>query len=364
MFLTVVSFVLVMSVIVFVHELGHFLVAKRNGIIVDEFGFGYPPRLLKIGEKDGTEYTINWIPFGGFTRMRGEDDPTERGSFAAASKWARASTLLAGAGMNFLLGIILFAILIMATGVPDTSRPGAEITGVVPDSPAEQAGLLVGDRIVAADSVQIVTLEDLQQYTNAHLGEPVTFEVERPSADGSETAVQLTATARTEYPSDQGPLGVMIGEAVRPAKIWEAAWGGVQTTWDIIALTVSIPATLIREGKPISDAGFLGPVGIAVTTGDVVRSAVTVNSALPVIRFMALLSVALGFTNLLPIPALDGGRLLFVLFEAIRRKRVAPAQEGLVHLLGFGLLLVLVGIVTVREITSLVMGTFPTMIAH
>ena len=114
MVLNVVMGVLVLGILVFVHELGHFIVAKRNHIIVDEFGFGFPPRLLKLGERDGTEYTINAIPFGGFVRMRGEDDPSEPGSFAAAPKRARAATLLAGAGMNFLVAILLFYIVLGA----------------------------------------------------------------------------------------------------------------------------------------------------------------------------------------------------------------------------------------------------------
>jgi regulator of sigma E protease len=121
-------------------------------------------------------------------------------------------------------------------------------------------------------------------------------------------------------------------------------------------MTLQIPATLIRERRPIGDAGLLGPVGIAAVTGDVVRSARTVD---PILQLVAALSVALGFTNLLPIPALDGGRLLFVLVEAIRRKRIEPAREGLVHLIGFGFALLLLGVVTVREIGQLLTDTFP-----
>jgi regulator of sigma E protease len=132
----------------------------------------------------------------------------------------------------------------------------------------------------------------------------------------------------------------------------------------VVYLTFQIPATMIREGRPISDAGFMGPVGIAATTGEVVRSAVAVSSVWPVLWFVGLLSIALGVTNLLPIPGLDGGRLLFVFVEAVRRKRIEPSQEGIVHLIGFGLLLLLVGVITVREVTALVNGTFPTLGTH
>jgi regulator of sigma E protease len=364
MILTVVSFLLVMSVVVFVHELGHFLAAKRNGIVVEEFGFGFPPRLIKLGERAGTVYSINAIPFGGFVRMRGEDDPSQPGSFASASKRARTLTLVAGAAMNFMLAIVLLAVLTVLTGVPDETRPGTLVKGIAAGSPAEQAGLQIDDRIVGADGTPLATMDELQRYTSSHTGRPVTYEVIRPGPSGEETTLKITMTPRTNPPAQQGALGIQIDVATRLPKAWEAAWSGIRTTGEVVYLTFQIPATLIREGRPISDAGFMGPVGIAATTGDVVRSAVAINSVRPVLWFIGLLSIALGVTNLLPIPGLDGGRLLFVFVEAVRRRRIEPSQEGIVHLVGFGLLLLLVSIVTVREITALVNGTFPTLGIH
>jgi regulator of sigma E protease len=364
MILTIVSFLLVMSVVVFVHELGHFLVAKRNGIFVEEFGFGYPPRLIKLGERNGTVYSINAIPFGGFVRMRGEADPSQPGSFAAASKRARTLTLVAGAAMNFLLAIVLLAVLTVLTGVPDETRSGTLVKGIAAGSPAEQAGLRIDDRIVGADGTPLATVDDLQRYTSSHTGRPVTYTVIRVGPSGEETTLKITMTPRTNPPAQQGALGIQIDLATRPPKAWEAAWSGVRMTGEVVYLTLQIPATLIREGRPISDAGFMGPVGIAATTGDVVRSAVAINSVRPLLWFIGLLSIALGVTNLLPVPGLDGGRLLFVFVEAVRRKRIEPSQEGIVHLVGFGLLLLLVSIVTVREVTALVNGTFPTLGIH
>ncbi len=355
--LTLVSFIVVMGVIVFVHELGHLLIAKRSKIVVEEFGFGYPPRLVKLFERNGTIYSLNWIPFGGFCRMKGEDDPSEPGSFAAASRWARASTLLAGPMMNFLLAIVLFAGLILTQGVTDASRPGAVVKEIAAGSPAESGGLQVGDRIIAVEGESVANISDLKTLTDARLGQPTRYRLVRTdAATKAEQTLELTLTPRVSPPAGQGALGVAIGVAVRRAAVWEAVWGGVRDVGNIIYMTFAIPANLIREGKPLGDAGFMGPVGIAVTTGDVVREAQASRTPSLVFYYLALLSTALGLTNLLPLPALDGGRLLFIAIEAIRRKRIEPAQEGLVHLIGFGLLLLLVGLLTIREVSALIGG--------
>ena len=168
-------------------------------------------------------------------------------------------------------------------------------------------------------------------------------------------------TPRVDPPPNEGALGVQIGVATRPTRAWEAAWAGVRQLGSIIYSTFAIPATLIREGRPIGDAGFMGPVGIAATTGEFVRYGLRTDSLQPILYFIAAISAALGLTNLLPLPALDGGRLLFLAIEVVRRRRIEPAREGMVHLVGFGLLLLLVGVLTVREIGSLINGTFPSL---
>lgn len=360
MLLTIVSFILVMGLVVFVHEFGHLIAAKRNGIIVDEFGFGYPPRLVKLFERNGTVYTINAIPFGGFAKMRGEDDPNEPGSFAAASRWARFITLAAGPLMNFALAIVLFAVLGLMQGTPDASKPGAVVKALVPGAPAALAGMQVNDRITEADGQALSAITDLQTYTASHLGQPVRYTIIRPSANGDQTVV-ITVTPRANPPQNEGALGIQIGTAMRPTTIWEAAWTGVREVGTIIYGTFAIPAMLIRQGKPIGEAGFMGPVGIAATTGQIVRLGMSTDSVQPILYFIAVISAALGLTNLLPIPALDGGRLFFLLIEMIRGRRIEPAREGMVHLIGFGLLLLLVGLLTVREVSSLINGTFPTI---
>jgi regulator of sigma E protease len=359
--ISIISFIIVMSILVFVHELGHFVVAKRNHIVVEEFAFGFPPRLIKLGERDGTVYAINAIPFGGYVRMRGEDDPSQPGSLAAASRWARTTTLLAGSFMNLLLAVLLFSILAMLTGVPDLSKAGAVVGGTAPNSPAAQAGLQAGDRIISANGSPVQAYTDLQRITSANLGRSVTYEVQR--ANGQ--TVQLQMVPRVRPPAGEGALGVAIAPPpLRPAKPWEAIAAGFQDMTTLVYLTFQIPATLLREGKPIGDAGFMGPVGIAAVTGQVVQSSIAMATIKPLLSFMAALSTALGITNLLPIPGLDGGRLLFVIVEAIRRKRIEPMQEGMVHLIGLGLLLILVAMLTVREVTALITGTFPQITVH
>lgn len=361
MLLTILSFILVMGVIVFVHELGHLLAAKRNKIVVEEFGLGYPPRLVKLFERDGTVYSLNAIPFGGFARMRGEDDPTEPGSFAAASRPARAITLLAGPGMNFVLAIMLFAALALIQGVPDTSRPATVAWEVIPDSAAAEAGVRAGDRFIAADGTPLDSNTALTRYTETRANQPVAYTIvrgEKPGRTGETLVLTITPRANAQ---GQGKLGVYLGAPLRAATAWDAASAGFSETWNIIYMTFSIPANLIREGKPLTDAGFMGPVGIAATTGDVVREARNQGSLVILIRFIAVLSTALGLTNLLPLPALDGGRLMFVVLETIRRRRIEPAREGMVHLIGFGLLLLLVTLLSVREIGALISGNFPTL---
>ncbi len=363
MLVTLGSFLVVISILVFVHELGHFLVAKRNKIVVEEFAFGFPPRLIKLGERGGTVYAINAIPFGGYVKLRGEDDPSQEGSFAAASKRARTAVLLAGVSMNFLLAVILFAVIALLNGMPDTSRPGVLIQEVVAGTPAAAAGLQPGDRIIRADDTPIRTTADLQSYTRSHVGQSITYTVvRRDPVSGAEQLLSVAAVPRPNPPEGQGALGIKIGVAMRPATLPEALWSGVRSTASVVIMTFMVPAALIREGRPIEDAGLMGPVGIAVTTGDVVRTAAANQTLQPILFFVALLSASVGLINLFPIPGLDGGRLIFVLLEAIRGRRIEPAREGLVHLIGFGLLLLLTGFLTLRDVTALITGTFPSIV--
>jgi regulator of sigma E protease len=441
MLITIVSFILVLGVLVFFHELGHYWVARRNGIVVEEFGMGYPPRLVKLFRYDGTDFTINLIPFGGFARMKGEDaTDMSPGSFNAASRKARAATLVAGPVMNALLAIILFAASFMAgfpavvghpsvTGVEANStaaaigiepndllieingqpvrvsaipdfdyeviqqvegdpalgvvtvlRDGAqvelplteavsqeqllagvsfvpvlstEIIAVSEESPALAAGLQADDLIYSVNDTVIGEHSPLNEVIGQHLGEEITLTVLR----GDEW-VTINVTPRVNPPEGQGSLGVQIGPASMLAKLplLSAVWEGVRSTTEYVLLVLQLPVMLLAGTIQPADAQLTGPVGIAQMVGGAVSATIDTGYWFPIWRLSAVLSAALAITNLLPLPALDGGRLLFILFEVVRGRRVNPEREGMIHMVGFMLLLGLLVLVTVRDITTAQQG--------
>lgn len=346
--MTIIAFVLVFSLLVFVHELGHFAVAKLTDIKVQEFGIGYPPRLLTIAERGGTEYTLNAIPFGGFVKMLGEEDPSDPESFAAKSKLTRASALLAGSFMNIVLAFVLF----LGIGLTGFDIPigSVAIVGVAPDSPAEAAGLQEGDTIVSIDGRTARNTYELGRYTRSKLGEEVALSIKR----GEETmAVRLTP--RPEPPVNEGPMGVMIqtvdvvGTDKLRYSLWEAVPMAGRMVVDVIG---AIFAGVVGMIQGVIAPDIRGPVGIAAATGEIARSGL-----LALTQFTAFLSIQLGILNLLPFPGLDGGRLAFIALEALRGgKRVAPEKEGFFHLVGLLILVGLLLIVSYRDIALLLSG--------
>lgn len=347
MWLTLVSFLVVLSILVFVHELGHFLVAKRSGIVVEEFGFGYPPRLGTLFRWRGTPVTLNAVPFGGFVRMRGEDGQEGPGSFASQSKKVRALTLLAGPAMNFLLALVFFT-LAFVLGWPEP-QAGARISEVVPDTPAERAGLRPGDIVLRADDQPIERLEDLTAYTDAHRGQEVTLTVRR-----HEEEILVRVVPRVNPPEGQGAMGISIGPVmgIRRSPLPEAVIKAVGATGRFVYFTLAVPAMILRGLIPASEARPIGPVGIAQLTGDAVQATFALGWWFPILQLLAILSAALAITNLLPLPALDGGRLLFIGIEVIRGRRVDPEREGAIHLIGFAFLLTLMLLITYQDIVS------------
>ncbi len=346
--MTIIAFLLVFSLMVFVHELGHFTVAKLTGIRVEEFGIGYPPRLLTIARRGDTEYTINAIPFGGFVRMLGEDDPSHPNSFAAKSKLARAGTLLAGSLMNIVLAFILFiGVGLIGFDIPIGS---VAIIGVAPGSPAAEAGLQEGDTILIIDGLTVRNTYELSRYTKERLGEAVTLSVKR----GEET-LPVHLTPRQEPPANEGAMGVIIqtvdivGADKLRYSLWEAIPMAGRMIVDVTAAIFSGVAGMIQG---VIAPNISGPIGIAAATGEIARSGL-----IALTQFTAFLSIQLAIFNLLPFPGLDGGRLAFIALEALRGgKRVTPEKEGFIHLVGLAILIGLMLIVSYQDIARLLSG--------
>jgi len=303
----------------------------------------------------GTQYSLNWLPVGGFTRMLGEEDPTAPDSFAAAPKRWRSAVLLAGPGFNLILACVIF-ILMFVAGVPEPQGLRVFIASVKPGSPADVAGLKLNDLVLAVNSQETKTTTEVSQITRANLGREITLSIER-----DRQPVELRATPRRaeEFdPATEGPLGITIGMTATQGwglkyyPLIEAVPLGVQATVGSIGVTILAPVAIIRGLIPLSVARPIGPVGIAQLAGAEVEASLRLGGFYPMLELAGLLSVALGLTNLLPLPALDGGRLLFILVEVIRRRRVDPKKETAVHLIGLAFLLMLMLVITLQDILN------------
>ncbi|MBI4498351.1 MAG: site-2 protease family protein [Chloroflexi bacterium] len=351
MLITVASFLLVLTALVLIHEAGHFVTAKLAGVTVQEFGIGFPPRLFGIRWR-GTDYTVNLVPLGGFVKLLGEEDPRERGSLASKSIPTRVLILAAGAGMNALLPIVLFTAGYM---IPrDDIRGPVTITEVMPDSPAARAGLQPGDRILRINDRPIENLQDVGANISLNLVKDTEIRVQREDR----TFVVARVVPRMVPPQGQGATGIAISmdpnQATRYTRqhpIWEAVPLGLRQTFDTLTLFKNGLMTAILNPNHTGPV-VVGPVGLAQATGDIARAGIP-----PLMEWAALLSMNLAIFNLLPIPMLDGGRIVFVLLEWARGgKRVPPEKEGLVHLAGFVLLMTFVAIVSFFDILRIVRG--------
>ncbi len=335
------------------HEFGHFWAARRNGIVVEEFGFGLPPKIWHLFDWEGTEFTLNLLPFGGFARMRGEDKPEGEGSFYQASTKARAVTLLAGPIMN-----ILFAVALLTVTYTISAPVGVRVQQVMPDTPAAQAGLQVGDVILAV----------LDQQGTQHLVPRSGLSgVLQPLAKASpfgETRLvvmrkgkELIVPVRPALEKDDVyRIGVYITGAASyftHVPPWTAFWQASRDLGGFIWATFTLPAKLLSKKVSPHDARLTGPVGIYKATDQIVsRQPTEKDKTFASLWVLSIISVALGVTNLLPLPALDGGRLAFVVLEWLRRgKRVPPDKEGFVHAMGMVVLLAFMVVVTYFDFT-------------
>lgn len=335
-------FILILGGLIFVHELGHYLIAVRLGVKVDEFGFGFPPRLAKLGEFNGTEITLNWIPFGGFVRPAGEDDPTVAGGLANAKPWVRLAVLAAGSTFNFILGYMVFTFG-FATGWPDAVR----VVDIAPDSPAAAANIQTDDLILSVNGDDIHSTSELAGIINRNLGQPITFVLQR---DAQTLTYELTP--RTEWPEGQGPVGIgMRWEVVAYPLPQALARAGEEVVY-IVRETLLLPVRFIAGQTQPGEARIVSPIGLAQISDSAVSASFEQAVLYPVLQLVALVSVALGLTNLLPIPALDGGRIVFVLIEMVRGKPIDIERERWVHAIGMMMLLGLMFLLVIQDIIN------------
>jgi regulator of sigma E protease len=354
MLLGIIFIIIFLSVFILIHELGHFLAAKKFGLLVEEFGFGLPPRIWgkKVGE---TLYSINALPFGGFVKIYGEDpsllerdkadaiQPKGKGeektlsdnrSFASIPVWRRAVIMVAGVFMNFLLGWLLVSI-IFNIGIPQAVL----IADVVQNSPAAEAGLRIGDKIMGFSGA-----DEFIEHVNERTGENVVLKIER---DGKEMEIQ--AVPRLNPPIGEGALGIAVSEIGLPKQnFFISAWQGLKTSLEIVAKVFVAIFTLIKSvfvGKASLEA-ITGPVGIVRITAQAGELGFVY-----VLQLLALISLNLVVINILPFPALDGGRLLFLLIEKIKGSPLPAKFERYANAVGFALLLILMAAITIKDIT-------------
>jgi len=380
-----VPFLTVLVALIVIHELGHFVAAKAFGIKVLEFGIGFPPRIKRAVWKRGeTEYTLNWLPIGGFVRLLGEEDPTDPRSLAAAPRWKRLTVLFAGVFMNVILAVVLLAVGFMVPRDRDLSL--AQISEVAAGSPASEAsitgemrdgsepaqGLQAGDIIMEVEGREIRNTNELIIANRRFLGETQHWVILRAGS-----TLEADVYARWHPPDGQGPTGIRVGPPVTCSGAeddgtptgcqllypftesvwywpWEAFPKGARSLVDILVLTSNEIRVRVGGGggAAVSEdqPAFTGPVGIADVTGQIIDE----QGWRALIEFAALLSLNLAIFNVLPLPMLDGGRIFFVLVEILRGgRRIAPEKEALVHLTGFAVLMAGVLVITYFDIARL-----------
>lgn len=352
MFLGVIFVIVFLSILILVHELGHFLTAKKFGLWVEEFGFGLPPKIIrkKIGE---TIYSFNALPFGGFVKIYGEDNLKENQSkersFIGLKIWQRATILFAGVFMNFLLGWLALSV-VFSIGLPQAIL----ITEVKENSPAAEIGLKAGDKIVEINGVKIFSNESFFgseqaiKIINENRGEEINLKIER---NGEKTPLDFSVTPRVSPPAGEGALGIGLVDAGLPKKnVLASFWEGLKTSLALVKIIVSALLGLIIKafvGKASLES-ITGPIGIVKLTAQ----AGTLGFVY-LFQLLALISINLAVINAFPFPALDGGRLLFLAIEKIKGSPVNQKFEKIVNAAGFAFLIFLMILITIKDIIRL-----------
>ncbi len=340
--MTLLIVIIVFGGMVFIHEFGHFLAARFFKIEVEEFGFGMPPKIMTLFKWKETEFTLNALPIGGFVRPKGENDPNVMDGLASANPWKRLAVLFAGPMMNLITAIVVTSIIIAMTGVGVEGK--VLIENVSAASPAQQAGIQANDILLAVNGQSVTTLDAARNLIRDAIDTPVTFDLVRNGQP-----VKLVATPLSSRPKDQGALGVGLSYPRRSATIGEIVSGGFMYTGIQAAGILYLPVGLIQGVIAPGEARLIGLKGIYDIFSQAVQRDVQTRqpasaetaagqAAVPaaeptnyILSLIAMLSVSLAVFNLLPIPALDGGRILFTLPEIIFKKRIPYKLENMIN---------------------------------
>lgn len=351
----IIIFIIALSVLVLVHEFGHFFAAKATGVRVEEFGLGLPPKI--IGKKLwGTIWSLNWLPIGGFCKLYGEDPPPQgygeaRESFAFNNKnpWQKGLIVLGGVFMNMVLAVVIFAVVYTVMGIPKETDK-VKIIGVAKNSPAEIAGLKIDDQIISINNVEIKKGSELTEEVGKHKGENLKLRITNYEFKDKEIIIK----ARENPPEGEGSLGVVISNIeMVPIRWWEFYKGigaGFKEAyfWGKIIFdgVIKMVGGLFMGNVP---KDVTGPIGMFNAT-----TSIRMNQGfLAVIHFFGIVSVNLAIINVLPFPALDGGRIIFVIYELIFRKKANQRFEAMVNNLGMVLLLTMIVLITVGDVRRL-----------
>ncbi|MDO8452233.1 MAG: RIP metalloprotease RseP [bacterium] len=357
MIVDIIRFLIGLSVLVFVHELGHFLAAKRAGIKVEEFGIGFPPRIFKkkVGE---TVYSLNLFPIGGFVRLYGEEEDVQKDvgrAFYHKKPLARAGVVVAGVIMNFLLAVLLFSIVSWMTGVPTGEVSGVIISEVAENSPAKLAGIQAEDKVLSIGGQEIKKSDEFINKVNENRGKEI--EIALQNNKGEKRVVKVTP--REKNPNkDEGALGVSMVEELILAKPplrdrpFVSLKEGLRMTREWVLLTIGGLRTILTQvfqGSLPTDVS--GPVGIYRIATEAAKYGIV-----PLLTLWGILSVNLAILNIAPFPALDGGRLVFIIAEAIFGRRVHAKVEHFLNLMGLGLLILFLIWVTKQDVLRILKG--------